>query len=60
MRTRSDTCRYCENLQDARLPRSNKHVGLCRGEDNDPDTCGKFELAACYEGHDPRKIEGGP
>jgi hypothetical protein len=20
-----------------------------------PDTCGKFELSKCYEGHDPRE-----
>lgn len=45
-------CRYCEHLKDASSPHE-KYIGLCEFR-LQPDTCGKFELAKFYEGHDPR------
>ncbi len=52
MATVSDTCRYCEHLKDVSRPRG-KFIGMCEFRMH-PDTCGRFELAKCYEGHDPR------
>jgi hypothetical protein len=46
-------CRYCENLTDLNKARE-KYVGGCKFGLK-PETCGKFELARCYEGHDPRE-----
>jgi hypothetical protein len=46
-------CRYCENLIPFNKPRQ-KYVGGCKFG-LDPEACGKFELAKCYEGHDPRE-----
>jgi len=53
LRQHMDDCRWCENLVDINSPRT-KWVGGCRFGLR-PDTCGKFELAKCYEGHDPRQ-----
>jgi hypothetical protein len=47
------SCRYCENLVALNNPRE-KYVGGCKFGLR-PETCGKFELAKCYEGHDPRQ-----
>ena len=47
-------CRYCEHLKDVRPPRTRDYIGRCEYR-LDPETCGKFELAKCYEGHDPRE-----
>lgn len=51
----SDTCRYCEHLKNLAPPR-HKYVGGCEYGEH-PNTCGKFELAKCYQGHDPRKTK---
>jgi hypothetical protein len=48
-------CRYCGRLKDISKPRE-KYIGKCELNLN-PETCGKFELAKCYEGHDPREYE---
>jgi len=47
------SCRYCENLVALNKPRE-KYIGGCKFGLR-PETCGKFELAKCYEGHDPRE-----
>jgi len=52
MVTRSDTCRYCEHLKDMSRPRE-KYIGGCKYGLH-PESCGKFELAHCYQGNDPR------
>lgn len=54
MATGSDTCRYCEHLKDVNRPRE-KYIGMCEFR-LQPDTCGRFDLAKCYEGHDPRQM----
>jgi len=46
-------CRYCKHLVDVSAPRA-KYIGRCEYR-LEPETCGKFELAECYEGHDPRE-----
>jgi hypothetical protein len=46
-------CRYCGHLEDISKPRE-KYIGKCE-LDLHPETCGKFELAKCCEGHDPRQ-----
>lgn len=51
----SDSCRYCEHLKDVSRPRE-KYIGKCEYGLN-PETCGKFELAKCYEGQGPRKTK---
>ncbi len=48
-------CRYCEHLIDVSAPRA-KYIGRCEYR-LDPENCGKFELAKCYEGHEPWKTE---
>ncbi len=48
-------CRYCEHLKKLSKGRE-KFVGGCE-YGLLPETCGKFELAKCYEGHDPRKMK---
>jgi len=50
----SDTCRYCEHLKDVSRPRE-EYIGICEFRLH-PDTCGRFELARCYEGRDPREV----
>ena len=52
-RPKTCDCRYCEHLKPINRPRE-KYVGMCEYR-LEPDTCGKFELAKFYEGHDPRK-----
>ena len=46
-------CRYCEHLKEANPPWE-KYIGKCKFGLR-PDSCGRFELAKCYEGHDPRQ-----
>jgi hypothetical protein len=46
-------CRYCDHMKKLSKGRE-KFVGGCEYS-LVPDTCGKFELAKCYEGHDPRE-----
>ena len=45
-------CRYCEYLKPLNKP-GTEYIGGCEFRLL-PKTCGKFELAKCYEGHDPR------
>lgn len=47
------SCRFCEHLKDTSKPRQ-EYIGTCEFG-LAPETCGKFELAKCYEGHDPRE-----
>jgi len=47
------SCRYCENLVALNKPRQ-KYIGGCKFGLR-PEACGKFKLAKCYEGHDPRQ-----
>ena len=44
-------CRYCEHLIDVSPPRAN-YIGRCEYR-LCPETCGRFELAKCYDGHYP-------
>jgi hypothetical protein len=53
MRMDDGRCRFCENLVALNKPRE-KYVGGCKFGLR-PEACGKFELAKCYEGHDPRE-----
>ena len=46
-------CRFCEHLKNAAPPRQ-KYIGRCEYRLS-PETCGKYQLAECYEGHDPRE-----
>jgi DNA-directed RNA polymerase subunit RPC12/RpoP len=46
-------CRYCEHLKNAAPPRA-KYIGKCEF-DLQPQSCGQYQPAACYEGHDPMK-----
>jgi hypothetical protein len=46
-------CRYCEHLVDVRPPHTHHYIGACEFGLR-PDTCEKFELAECFQGHDPR------
>ena len=48
-------CRYCEHMKRISSSREN-YIGKCEF-DLQPTygNCGSFELAQCYEGHDPRK-----
>lgn len=48
-------CRCCEHLVTLSKPRE-KWIGGCEYCLR-PLTCGKFELAKIYEGHDPRKMK---
>lgn len=50
-----DRCRYCENLVTLSRP-GEDWVGGCK-YGLQPLTCGKFELAKCYKGHDPRPLK---
>lgn len=48
-------CRYCEHMKDMNKPRE-KFIGGCELRLH-PETCGKFNLAKCFEGHDPRDAQ---
>ena len=50
-----DRCRYCAHLVTLSKPRED-WVGGCEYSLR-PLTCDKFELAKCYEGHDPRPLK---
>ena len=54
--THTPCCRFCENLVDVSAPRA-KYIGRCKYRKR-PEDCDSFELALCYDGHDPRN-EGG-
>jgi hypothetical protein len=47
-----DRCRFCEHLVTVSPPNED-WVGGCEYK-AEPLTCGRFELAKIYEGHDPR------
>lgn len=46
-------CRYCEHLQNIAGPHG-RYIGACELL-LIPLTCGKYVLAACFKGHDPRE-----
>ena len=49
----SGNCRYCEHLVDKRPPQTEHYIGGCKF-DLRPESCGKFQLASIWDGHDPR------
>ena len=51
--TYSGNCRCCEYLVDKRPPRTMHYIWRCKF-DLLPESCGKFQLASIWDGHDPR------
>lgn len=49
----ADDCRLCEHMVDKRPLCSRKFIGGCEF-DLRPESCGRFQLASEFEGHDPR------
>lgn len=49
-------CRWCENIVNL-APLRAKYVGGCRFGLNTKSCNGNFELAAIYEGNDPRPVQ---
>jgi hypothetical protein len=51
LKLKKHDCRFCEHLKNVAPPRQ-KYIGMC-GNGKSPDTCGDWQLAECYEGHNP-------